>query len=66
MGLEVGWYLRFARTDRIEALVSLKGAAQVRHEEHIFPDWAFDFEEFEDHVRAVMTRRKPVYDKEAT
>ncbi|MEZ7197961.1 hypothetical protein [Pseudodesulfovibrio karagichevae] len=65
MGLEVGWYLRFAKTDRVEALVSLKGAAQVRHQEHIFPDWAFEFKEFEDHVRAVMTRKQPVYDKES-
>ncbi|XXJ20845.1 hypothetical protein ACR42D_15155 [Desulfovibrio caledoniensis] len=64
MGLEVGWYLRFARTDRVEALVSLKGAAQVRHQEHIFPDWAFAIEEFEDHARAVMKRKQPVYDKE--
>ena len=64
MGLEVGWYLRFAKTDRIEALVSVKGSAQVRHEEHIFPDWAFAFEELDGHVRAVMTRRKPLYDKE--
>lgn len=64
MGLEVGWYLRFARTDRIEALVSLKGVPQVRHETHIFPDWAFEIEEFEDHARAVMTRKQPLYDKE--
>jgi hypothetical protein len=64
VGLEVGWYLRFARADRIEALVSLKGVAQVRHEEHVFPDWTFEIEEFEDHARAVMTRKKPVYDKE--
>jgi len=65
VGLEVGWYLRFAKTDRIEALVSLKGAEQVRHEDHVFSDWHFEFEEFEDHVRAIMTRIKPVYDKEA-
>lgn len=65
MGLEVGWYLRFARTDRIEALVSLKAAAQVRHEAHTFPDWAFEVEELKDHARAVMTRKQPVYDKES-
>jgi len=44
--------------------VSAKGAAQVRHEEHVFPDWAFVIEDLGDHARAVMTRRKPVYDKE--
>jgi hypothetical protein len=64
VGLEVGWYLRFARTDRVEALVSLKGAAQVRHQAHIFPDWDFALEELDDHARAVMTRKQPVYDKE--
>ena len=62
--MEVGWYLRFARTDRIEALVSVKGEAQVRHEERIFPDWAFAFEPMGDHVKAVMTRKKPLYDQE--
>ncbi|MBG0791077.1 MAG: hypothetical protein H0S80_11330 [Desulfovibrionaceae bacterium] len=64
MGLEVGWYLRFAKTDRIEALVSAKGAEQVRHEGHIFTDWSFAFEEVGDHVRAVMTRNKPLFDKD--
>nr|WP_321513711.1 hypothetical protein [uncultured Pseudodesulfovibrio sp.] len=64
MGLEIGWYLRFAKADAIEAWVSLKGAAQVRHEEHIFPDWNFTFEEHEDHVVARMTRKKPLFDKE--
>ena len=64
MGLEVGWYLRFARTDRIEALVATKAAEQVRHEKHIFPDWEFAIEEFEDHARAVMTRKKPLYGEE--
>ncbi|AMK10822.1 hypothetical protein [Pseudodesulfovibrio indicus] len=64
MGLEVGWYLRFAKADRIEALVSLKGAPQVRHEAHIFPDWDFEITEFEDHARAVMTRREPLWNKE--
>lgn len=64
MGLEVGWYLRFAKTDRIEALVSIKGADQVRHEGHIFLDWNFDFEDRGDHVKAIMTRMKPLYDKD--
>ncbi|BCS88201.1 hypothetical protein [Pseudodesulfovibrio sediminis] len=63
--MEVGWYLRFARTDRIEALVSIKAGAQVRHEVHTFPDWHFEFEEHDDHVRAIMTRKQPVYDKES-
>ncbi len=62
--MEVGWYLRFARTDRIVALVSARAADQVRHEAHVFPDWEFAVEDRGDHARAVMTRREPVYDKE--
>lgn len=57
----MGWHLRFARTDRVEAMVSLKAGDQVRHQAHIFPDWTFDFEEGDDHVLAVMTRVKPLY-----
>lgn len=64
MGLEVGWYLRLAKTDRIEALVSAKGADQVRHEGHIFPDWEFTLEDMDDHVKAVMIRKKPLFEKE--
>lgn len=61
--MEVGWYLRLGKTDRIEALVSTKGEAQVQHQKHIFPDWEFAFEERGDHVLAVMTRKKPLFDK---
>ncbi|WP_419785089.1 hypothetical protein [Pseudodesulfovibrio sp.] len=62
--MEVGWYLRLGKTDRIEALVSLKGEPQVLHESYIFPDWAFEFENRGDHVRAVMTRKEPLFDRE--
>lgn len=62
--MEIGWYLRFAKADVIEAKVSLKGAAQVRHDENIFPDWEFAFEEHENHVVARLTRKKPLFDKE--
>ncbi len=63
--MEVGWYLRFAKTDRVEVQVSLKGEAQVSHEQHIFKDWSFEFQNHGDHVLAIMTRMKPLYeDKE--
>ena len=62
--MEIGWYLRFAKSDTIEALVSIKGADQVRHEEYLFRDWNFEFEEYTDHVVARMTRKKPLYAKE--
>lgn len=62
--MEVGWYLRFAKTDTVEAIVTVKTAAQVRHQAHIFPDWSFDFVEKEDHVLARMTRLKPLYSED--
>lgn len=61
MGLEVGWYLRLGKSDRIEATVSLKGADQVRHQEYIFPDWDFEFRERDDHVVVVMRRKRPLF-----
>jgi hypothetical protein len=67
VGLEVGWYLRFARTDRIEALVCPKGVPQVRHEMHSHPGWSLEVEERGDHALTRMTRIKPVYaDQEGT
>jgi len=64
VGLEVGWYLRLAKADRIEALVSPSGADQVRNAMYIHTDWVLETEEVGDHVRALMTRKKPRYDKE--
>jgi len=64
VGLEVGWYLRFARADRIEALVSLAGADQVRHAMPIHTDWDLEIDLFPDHAMARMTRREPRYDKD--
>lgn len=57
----MGWHLRFAKTDRVEALVSLKTVEQVRHQMHICTDWSFEFQEFDDHALAIMTRMKPRY-----
>lgn len=62
--MEVGWYLRFARSDRIEAAIATKAVDQVRHEGYIFTDWGFDFEDKGDHVLAIMTRKKPLYGEE--
>jgi len=62
--MEVGWYLRFAKADRVEALVSLTAADQVRHAMYIHTDWNLEIDEFEDHAKARMTRKKPLFDKE--
>lgn len=59
--MEVGWYLRLGKSDRVEALVSTKETDQVRHQAHIYTDWDFDFEDKGDHVLAVMTRKKPLF-----
>jgi len=59
--MEVGWYLRFGKSDRIEAQVAVKAAPQVQHQEHIFPDWRFSYEEHKDYVLAIIERKEPVY-----
>jgi len=60
--MEVGWYLRFAKADRVEALVSLKGVAQVRHAMYIHTDWSLEVEEYDDHALTSFTRKKPLFD----
>ncbi len=60
--MEIGWYLRFAKTDTIEAQISVKSVDQLRHESHIFPDWNFEFDGQDGYVLARMTRKKPLYD----
>lgn len=60
--MEVGWYLRFAKTDRIEATVSLKGVPQVRHAMYIHTDWELEVEEHDDHAVTRFTRKKPRFD----
>ena len=63
--MEVGWYLRLGKSDRIEAQVSIQGAEQVQHQAYIFRDWDFNFHDRGDHVLAIMTRKKPLFaDKE--
>lgn len=64
MGLEVGWYLRFAKADNIEALISLAGADQVRNAMYIHTDWDLEIDLLPDHAKARMTRKKPRYDKD--
>ena len=60
----MGWHLRFAKTDRVEALVSLTTVEQVRQQTYVYRDWAFDFEDKDDYIVAHMTRMKPLYDTE--
>ena len=60
----MGWHLRFAKTDRVEALVTLTTIEQVRQQMYIYNDWSFDFVEESDHWVAHMTRLKPLYDTE--
>jgi len=62
--MEVGWYLRFAKTDRVEAQIALKAVDQVLHARHIHSDWCFDIKDYVDHALAVMTRIKPLFDKD--
>ena len=64
MGLEVGWYLRFAKSDTVIALVSRQGADSVRHAMHMHNDWTLVTEDKEDHILAHITRNKPLFDKD--
>lgn len=59
MGLEVGWYLRFARTEIITALVDKGTEDQLRHQLEILPEWDLELFEEEDHVRAVFHSKIP-------
>ncbi|WP_319780832.1 hypothetical protein [Maridesulfovibrio sp.] len=59
MGLEVGWYLRFARTEKITALVDKGTEDQLRHQLEILPEWDLEIFEEEDHVRAVFHCKVP-------
>ncbi len=62
--MEVGWYLRFAKADRVEAQVSLKGVDQVRHAMHIHTDWELEVEELDDHAVTRFKRKQPRFDKD--
>ena len=54
--MEIGWYLRFARQDRIEALVDESALAQIRN--HYSPDmgWTLETEVQEEGVVARFDR----------
>lgn len=57
MGLEVGWYLRFPRGDRIEALVDASTVAQLEHQLYTVSGWEMTVEELGEHARAVFTKK---------
>lgn len=66
MGLEIGWYLRFAKADVVEAELSPTGVESVRHAMHIHTDWELETTEHDGYTLARMTRKKPLFDKKET
>jgi len=56
VALEVGWYLRFARSDKIEALVQDRAVDQIRA--HLAPDMGWDMavEQRQGHSLVHLTR----------
>lgn len=66
MGLEVGWYLRFAKADRVEAKLSPTGIESVKHAMHMHNDWELETETKDGYVMARITRKKPLFDKKDT
>lgn len=57
MGLEIGWHLRFAKQDRLEARFDRKALPQVDDHLFIVGGWNMDIEHQGDAVRAVFTRK---------
>ncbi|NDV21304.1 hypothetical protein FMS18_01080 [Desulfovibrio sp. JC022] len=57
--MEVGWYLRFARTDEITALVDKGTVEQLYHQLEILPEWTLKTFEEEDHIRAIFSSKVP-------
>lgn len=64
MGLEIGWYLRFARQDEVEALLGPKGLPQVRHQLKILPEWSLESEDRGDHTYVRLTRNTEPADED--
>ncbi|HAS89783.1 MAG TPA: hypothetical protein DCS48_10830 [Desulfovibrio sp.] len=57
--MEVGWYLRFARTEEITALVDKGTEDQLHHQLEILPEWTIEIFAEEDHIRAVFRSKEP-------
>ena len=66
MGLEVSWYLRFARTDVVEVLVSKDSAPQLDHVLIMEPQWKGESREQDGALLFTYTRKKPSDETENT
>lgn len=64
--MEVSWYLRFARTDKVEIAASRDSEGSVHHAMTMHPDWTIASEDREDHLLFTFERREPVYSKKET
>lgn len=61
--MEIGWYLRFAKSDRIELTADPGAVPQIFYVLDIHPEWDVDIENVEDHVVAHYRRKEPVWSR---
>lgn len=57
MGLDAGWHLRFARVDRMQALIDPATLPQVEDHVFIVGGWDMAVEEQEGSLLVTFTRR---------
>jgi hypothetical protein len=58
VGLEISWYLRFARSDSLDVLLKKEAVGQAEGALHIEPGWCMHTEERDGHVLARFTREQ--------
>lgn len=61
--MEIGWYLRFAKSDTVAMKADATARAQIEYALTIHSDWRVDIREEADHIVAVYTRKEPVWSK---
>ncbi|GAB7023258.1 hypothetical protein [Salidesulfovibrio brasiliensis] len=61
--MEIGWYLRFAKTDVVEMKADPGAVPQLFFALDIHRDWDMDTRDEEDYVVAVYKRKEPVWSK---
>ena len=54
--MEVGWYLRFSTTGKVEVLADHKALPQLEGQLHVLPEWRMAVSDQGTHIRATFTR----------
>lgn len=56
--MEVGWYLRFSTTGKVEVLADHKSLPQLEGQLHVLPEWDMQVRDQGDHILASFTRTR--------